>query len=80
MILQAKEAARLAGWRGDLPTATVGNRRSGRGLPVRRGQVRRKFEPEPAGRVRPGKNGVGIAACDGERNTTTRFALTPVAP
>src|SRR6266566_714922 len=81
MILQAKEAARLTGWRGYLPAATIGNRRSRRGLPIRHAhQVGRKFEPEPSGRVRPGNNGIGISGCDLERNATARFALTPVAP
>ena len=79
MIPQTKEAGRLSGWRGDLPAATVGNRRSRRGLPVRRAQVGRKFKTKPSGRVRPGNNGIAISAPDRERNAASRFALTAVA-
>ena len=79
VILQTKEAARRADWRRNRPAETVGNRSFRGGPPVRRAQVRREFEPEPGGRVRPGNDGIGIIAHDGERNATHRLAVTPRA-
>ena len=79
VILQAKETGRQADRRRNRPAAIVGNRSSRGGLPVLRAQVRRKLEPEPRGRVRPGNDGIGSIAQDGERNATNQLALTPRA-
>ena len=79
VILQTKEAAPRAELCRNRPAATVGNRSFRGELPVRRAQVRRKFEPEPGGRVRPGNDRIGIVAQDGERHAANRLAVTPRA-
>ena len=79
VILQTEEAAWQVDWGRNRPAAVVGNPSSRGGLPVRRAQVRGKFEPEPGGRVRPGNDRIGIVAQDGERHAANRLAVTPKA-
>ena len=79
VILQAKEAARQVDRRRDFLAAIVGNRGSGGGLPACRAQVRREFETESDGQVRPGNEGIGIVVDDREGNASARLAVAPGA-
>ena len=79
VILQAKEAARPVDRRRDFPAAIVGNGGSGGGPPVRCAEVRREFETESGGRVRPGNEGIGIVVDDSEGNASARLAVAPGA-
>ena len=78
VILQAKEAAQqVVGRCRNFPGAIVGNRGFDGRLPVRRAHVRREFEAESSGRVRPGNNDIGIVAQDSDRNDSDWLAVTP---
>ena len=76
VVLQAKEAARRIDRCRNFPAAIVGNRGDGGGLPIRRAGVRREFETESGGGVRPGHDGIGSIAHDIEGNASERLAVT----